>query len=135
MDEPAIAADPRHVAYTHLMYGLHALAVLVGVLTVASIAVRFVFGVPSLIAIVMNYARRDAVQGSWLATHFAWQRQTFWRAFVAVAIVWLAFGPLALFLISWPMRLGYFLIGIWVSLRVARGWLALRDGRTMPVRP
>ena len=28
----------------------------------------------------MNYARRDAVRGSWLETHFLWQARTFWTA-------------------------------------------------------
>jgi uncharacterized membrane protein len=30
----------------------------------------------------MNYARRDAVRGSWLESHFLWQARTFWTAVV-----------------------------------------------------
>jgi uncharacterized membrane protein len=30
---------------------------------------------------------------------------------------------------------GFALIGIWVIYRVARGWLALREGRAMPLPP
>jgi uncharacterized membrane protein len=128
-----LAVDPRQVSYTHLMYALHAVAVLIGMLTVASIAIRFVFSLPSIIAVIMNYVRRDKVRGTWLAAHFTWQWRTFWWAFAWVAVIWLVFGPLALLLITAPMKLGYLLVGIWVAYRVARGWLALRDGRTMPV--
>jgi len=31
--------------------------------------------------------------------------------------------------------IGFSLIGIWIIYRVARGWLALRDGRPMPLPP
>lgn len=136
MDDPTAttqAIDSRHVSYAHVMYALHALAVLIGMTSVAFIATRFVFGAPSLIAVVMNFLRRDQVRGTWLGTHFAWQWRTFWWAFLWVALVWLAFAPFALVLFTLPMRLGYSLVGIWVAYRVARGWLALRDGRAMPV--
>ena len=36
-------ADPRNVSYAHLMYALHAFAVLTGILTAASILGQFVF--------------------------------------------------------------------------------------------
>jgi uncharacterized membrane protein len=43
------------------------------------------------------------------------------------------FWPLALIIIGIPfLLLGYFLIGVWAIYRVARGWLALRAGRSMP---
>ena len=46
------------VSYAHVIYALHALAVLTGIFTSASIAGRFLFGLPSIIAVIMNYARR-----------------------------------------------------------------------------
>jgi uncharacterized membrane protein len=129
-----IVADPRNESYAHLMYALHAFAVVTGILTAASIVGQFVFGLPSIIAVIMNYARRNQVRGTWLATHFSWQLRTFWWAFGWVAGIWLTFGPLALLLIGIPfMILGYLLVGVWVAYRVARGWLALRDGRAMPI--
>ena len=42
-------------AWCHVIYGLHALAVVIGVAGAASVAGAFVFGVPSLIAVVLNY--------------------------------------------------------------------------------
>jgi uncharacterized membrane protein len=141
--------------YTHVMYALHALGGFIGVTSSASVIGAFVFGIPSIIAIVMNYARRDAVRGSWLESHFAWQARTFWTAAVLlVALVILAlllsvFGLLSL--ISTPitgaagaagagmgfggawvaLTFGAIVAGIWSLYRVIRGWLALRDGRPM----
>jgi uncharacterized membrane protein len=31
--------------------------------------------------------------------------------------------------------IGYALIGLWIIYRVLRGWLALREGRPMPLPP
>ena len=61
--------------YTHVMYALHALAGFIGVTSGASIIGAFVFGIPSIIAMLMNYARRDAVRGTWLESPFPWQAQ------------------------------------------------------------
>jgi uncharacterized membrane protein len=122
------------VSYTHIMYALHSLAVLIGVTSMAFIATGYVFGVPSIIAVIMNFIRRDKVRGTWLASHFTWLWRTFWWAFLWVALIWLALGPFVLIFITAPVKFGYLLVGIWLAYRVARGWLALRDGRTMPVK-
>lgn len=128
-----VAVDPRHVSYTHLMYALHAASIVVGVLSTTFIVTAFVFGLPSIIAVVMNYVRRSEVRGTWLESHFRWQVRSFWIALAALVGATLVFGPFALILIGIPfLLLSYFLIGIWVAYRVARGWLALKDGRSMP---
>ncbi len=124
-----VAVDPRHISYTHLMYALHAIAVAIGILTAASIAGKFVFGLPSIIAVIMNYARRGEVRGTWLDSHFRWQLRTFWIAALLLVCSW----PLVLTIILIPLVFGiYFVVGVWVAYRVLRGWLALRDGRSMP---
>jgi len=51
---PAVPA-PALVTVTHLVYALHALSLLIGVTTAATIVGAFVFGVPSIIAVVTNY--------------------------------------------------------------------------------
>jgi len=73
---------------------------LTGVLTSSSIAGRFLFGVPSIIAVVMNYARRAEAHGTWLETHFDWQIRTFWRALLWIAITLLVGGLLTLIVIG-----------------------------------
>jgi uncharacterized membrane protein len=133
--ETTVTVDPRHVSYTHLMYGLHAASIVVGIVSTTMIVTAFVFGVPSIIAVIMNYARRPMVRGTWLDSHFSWQLRTFWIAIAACIAASLLLWPLVLIVIGVPLLLlAYFAIGIWVTYRVARGWLALRDGRSMPSR-
>jgi uncharacterized membrane protein len=129
-----VTVDPGLVSWTHWMYGLHALAILIGVVTSASIVGKFVFGLPSVIAVIMNYLRRSEARGTWLAPHFSWQLRTFWISAAVYFGSLLLFGPLVFVLIGIPLLiLAWFLIGIWATYRIARGWLALRDGRTLPV--
>lgn len=130
-----VVADPRHVSYVHLMYGLHAVSIVSGVLSTAAILTAFLFGWPSIVAVIMNYLKRGSLRGTWLATHFDWQLRTFWWALAWTVMATLAFGPFALILIGIPPLLAsYFAIGVWAAYRVVRGWLALRDGRPMPTR-
>lgn len=131
--DTTVAVDPRLVSYTHLMYGLHAASILIGIASTALIVTAFLFGLPSIIAVIMNYVRRAIVRGTWLESHFRWQLRTFWIAVAAFLAATLLFGPFAIILIGIPpLLLSYFLIGIWVTYRTARGWLALKDGRIMP---
>ena len=119
--------------YTHLIYGLHACAVLTGLLTSASIAGRFLFGVPSIVAVILNYARRAEVRGTWLESHFNWQIRTFWFALLWVGITLLVGAPLTLIIIGiYVVVIGFAIVGLWVAYRVARGWLNLRERRPMP---
>jgi uncharacterized membrane protein len=123
-------ADATLVRYTHWMYALHAASALIGMLTSAFIAVAFLFGVPSIIAVVMNYLRRDDARGTWLESHFSWQLRTFWFALFWVVLIFLLSLPLFLVLVGFlTFPVGIIIVGIWVIYRVARGWLKLKDGR------
>jgi len=125
--------DPSLLTYTHLIYALHALSVLIGVVGAASIVSNFIFGVPSIVAVIMNYARRREVAGIWLESHFSWQIRTFWWALGWSIIVMVVSAPLMLVLIGFATAVvGLLLIGAWVLYRVVRGWLALRDLRPLP---
>lgn len=126
--------DPSLVTYTHVIYGLHALSVLIGVTGPATVVGSFVFGLPSIIAVVMNYVRRDDARGSYLESHFAWQIRTFWSALLWIVIAGLVSAPLILLLGLGILTffMAAVVIGLWVIYRVARGWLALRDGRAIP---
>ena len=128
-----VAVDPRHIAYAHIVYGLHALTILMGLFSAKLVAAEFVFSVPALVAVVMNYVRRPQVRGTWLDSHFRWQIRSFWIALIAIVILRLVFIPLSWILIGIPfLWLGHGLLGIWAIYRVARGWLALREGRILP---
>jgi uncharacterized membrane protein len=119
---------PSLVRVTHLVYALHALSLLIGVTTAATIIGAFVFGVPSIIAVVINYLKRDEARGTFLESHFRWQIRTFW-----FALLWFMIGAmLFVTILGIPLALGVWLAtGVWAIYRIARGWLALRDGKPM----
>jgi uncharacterized membrane protein len=122
------------VHYAHMIYALHALAVLTGVLTTSTIAGRFLFGLPSIVAVILNYARRDEVRGSWLETHFEWQIHTFWYALLWVCVTLLVSAPLVVIYVGVLLAIaGLGAVGLWVAYRVVRGWLALHAGQAMPL--
>jgi uncharacterized membrane protein len=132
---PPISAEAPHVdeslvTYTHVIYALHALAVIIGVTSYHTIVGSFVGGLPSIIAVIMNYARRAATRGTYLESHFRWQIRTFWYALLWAVVC----GLLILTIIGIPLAMiGLAALGIWIAYRVIRGWLALKDGRPMYV--
>ena len=96
----------------------------------AFVATAFVFGVPSIVAVVMNYIRRNDARGTYLESHFSWQLRTFWFAALWVVVVFLLSLPLFFVLVGFvTFPIGIFIIGVWVIYRVARGWLKLKDGQ------
>jgi uncharacterized membrane protein len=120
--------EPSLVGYTHIMYALHALAAVIGITSSVTVVGQFIFGLPSIIAVIMNYVRRSEARGTWLESHFTWQLRTFWFAVLWVVLVAVASAPLALVLIGFfTFALGIAVIGLWVIYRVVRGWLTLRD--------
>ena len=124
---------PGLVNYVHLIYGLHACAVLTGIVTSSSIAGRFLFGLPSIIAVILNYARRHEARGTWLESHFEWQIRTFWFALLWIVVTLLVSAPFTLIVIGIFFAIaGIAVVGLWVAYRVVRGWLALRAGHPMP---
>ena len=136
---PPMSAEAPHVdeslvTYTHVIYALHALSVIIGLGTVHTIVGSFIWGLPSIIAVVMNYVRRAATRATYLESHFRWQIRTFWYAVLWDVLIWLVSVPLMLVLIGIPLFIvGHIALGIWIAYRVIRGWLALRDGRPMYV--
>ena len=55
-EQTLIDANPATslVNVTHLVYALHALSLLIGITTAATIIGAFVFGMPSIIAFIIN---------------------------------------------------------------------------------
>ena len=132
--QPTAGPDPGLITYTHIIYALHALSVLIGITGPATVIGNFVFGLPSIIAVIMNYARQSEVRGTWLESHFRWQIRTFWFALLWTVVAAVISMPLMLVVIGiFTMWAAAMAIGLWVVYRVARGWLALRDGRSMPL--
>jgi len=118
------------VTLTHVIYALHAFALFTGVATSATIIGSFVSGLPSIVAVIINYVKRDAVRGTWLDTHFRWQIRTFW-----FALLWIVVSTLmAITIIGLPFAFVMVgLAGLWVLYRIARGWINLSNRQAMPV--
>ena len=125
---PTIEPAPSLVTTGHLVYGLHSLSILIGVTSAATVIGAFVFGFPSIVAVVINYVKRSEARGTFVESHFRWQIRTFW-----FALLWcLIGGALFVTLIGIPLAIGvFFAAGLWAIYRVVRGWLALRDRRPM----
>lgn len=101
-----------------------------GILGPALIITAFLTGWPSIIAVIINYVKRDEVRGTYLDLHFGWQIRTFWYT-----LLWLVIAAM-LFATVIGIPLGYILLvgaGIWVTYRILRGWMALHDGKPMPI--
>lgn len=74
---------------------------------------------------IINYVRRDDVQGSWVESHFRWQIKTFWYS-----LLWLVIGGVTtIFLIGWAILLA---ASLWLIYRLAKGWVYLNEQRPMP---
>ena len=126
--------DASLISYTHIIYALHSLSVLIGLTSAVTIVGSFVFGLPSIIAVIMNYARQSDVRGTFLESHFRWQIRTFWFALLWAIVIPAVSLPLMLIVVGFfTLWVGFVLLGIWVIYRIIRGWLALRDQR--PVNP
>lgn len=117
---------------THLIYALHAWSAVVGIVSAAFVVTVFLTGWPSVIAVILNYIKRGDAAGTYLESHFRWQIRTFW-----FALLWSAVGviPFVTFIgipVAWVIWVG---TGLWVVYRIARGWLALIDGKPAPFPP
>src|ERR687889_203514 len=79
-DKTALPGEPPPtlINVANLVYALHALSLVIGITTAATIVGAFVFGVPSIIAVVINYFKREEARGTFLESHFRWQIRTFW---------------------------------------------------------
>jgi uncharacterized membrane protein len=87
-------------------------------------AASFLVGITFIAAIIVNYAKRDELAGSWLESHFNWQIRTFWWS-----LLWAVIG-----LVLSVVLIGFFILiadAIWVLYRIVIGWLALNDGNEM----
>ncbi|MGH8141920.1 MAG: DUF4870 family protein [Steroidobacteraceae bacterium] len=129
------AGVPRGlVDYTHWIYGLYALSVVLALAGAHSVALRFAFGLPSIIAVILGYARRSEARGTWLESHLRWQIHTFWYSWLWIIVTSVVAVPLLIVLVGVVIEvLGLAIVGIWVIYRIARGWLALKEGRSLPV--
>jgi uncharacterized membrane protein len=126
--------SPSLVTWTKIIYGLHAFSLITGIVGAATVVGAFLTGWPSIIAVIINYVKRGEARGTFLESHFRWQIRTFWYALlwvVIAALISLPLMPVLIGFLTWPVMM--LALGVWAIYRIARGWLALRDGQPMPV--
>lgn len=87
-------------------------------------ALSFLTLITAIFGIIINYIKEEDVRGSWLQSHFSWQKNTFWYG-----LLWTLLGVLTA-----PLLVGYAVLAvvtIWLMYRIARGWIYLVDGKEM----
>ncbi|MCC7032004.1 MAG: hypothetical protein IT179_04125 [Acidobacteria bacterium] len=125
--------DSSLVTVTHLTYALHALGLAIGAFGAASVLGSFLFGWPSIIAVIINYVKRGEARGTWLESHFTWQIRTFWFAMLWACVIGIVGLVLAIVIVGIAIWIvGLFVLGVWAIYRIVRGWLALKDRRPVP---
>ena len=114
----------------HIVYGLHAVAIVLGITGSATVIGGFVGSVPSIIAVIINYLKRGGARGSWAASHYRWQIRTFW-----FSLLWLLIAVLLIVtVVGVPFGLGLLIaVTLWLIYRIARGWMRLLDKQPMYV--
>ena len=117
------------VTLTHVLYGLHAFSAITGLTSAAFIVTAFLSGWPSIIAVIINYVKRNEVHGTYLDSHFGWQIRTFWYAVVWFVIGAVLIATLLGIVIGVPLLV---VVGLWVLYRIVRGWITLADRKPMP---
>ncbi len=87
-------------------------------------AASFLVGITAIVAIIMNYVKKEDVAGTFLESHFRWQIRTFW-----FGLLWGVIGA-----ITFLIAIGWFVLianGIWIIYRIVKGWLRLNDNKPM----
>jgi len=85
-------------------------------------ALSFVWGLPAIVGIIINYIKREDARGTVYESHFDWQIRTFWWGLVWAVVSFL----LALVLVGFVVM---FAAWIWMIYRVIKGWLKLTEGK------
>lgn len=118
LDSHKTAAPPAGAHAIDAEKPLRELATVVYALQAAS----FLVGLTLVAGVIVNYLKRDEVAGTWLESHFRWQIRTFWWMLAwgvlgfATAVVLVGFLVLAA-------------AAVWFIHRIARGWIALAEGK------
>ena len=87
-------------------------------------AAFFLAGITAIVAIVMNYVKKDDVAGTFLESHYRWQIRTFWYG-----LLWSVLGALTFLIV-----IGWFILfanSVWLIYRIVKGWLRLNDNKAM----
>jgi len=119
---------PSVLSVAHLVYALHTLAIVVGIVGAATVIGSFVGSLPSIVAVILNYVKRGDARGTWIASHYRWQIRTFWFTLLWALIGWALVITVIGAVVGVPILIA---LTLWLMYRIGRGWLRLRDRRPM----
>ncbi len=112
MPAPVTTPSDSLVTTTHVVYALHTLGLVIGAFGTATVIGTFLFGWPSIIAVIINYVKRSDVRGTWLDSHFSWQIRTFWWAMLWAVIIGIVGAVFAVVLVGFAIWIiGFCLLG------------------------
>lgn len=124
---------PSLINVSHVIYALHTVSLVIGAFGAATVIGAFLFGWPSIIAVIIAYVKRSDARGTWLESHFDWQIRTFWYALLWALIVAIVSALLVIVVIGFATWvIGLLALGVWAIYRIARGWMRLADRQPMP---
>lgn len=111
MDQVALQDREKSAkTLTAIIYGLY--------------AASFLIGLTAVVAIVVNYVKKDDVAGTFLESHFRWQIRTFW-----FGLLWGILGGIALLALVGGIILAA--DAVWIIYRIVKGGLYLYDNKPM----
>ena len=85
-------------------------------------AAGFFLGITWIVAVIVDYVKKDDAAGTWLESHFRWQIRTFWWG-----LLWGVIGTvLAFVLVGFAVL---FADAVWIIYRIVKGWLRLAERR------
>ena len=125
---PGAEPPPSVVTVSHVVYALHAFAIVVGIVGTATVVGSFLGSVPSIVAVVLNYVKRGGARGTWAESHYSWQIRTFWFALLWLLIACVLIATVVGALVGVPLLIA---LTLWLIYRIVRGWLRLLDRKPM----
>lgn len=104
--EPVESGRGSIKTLTHAMYALQ--------------AAGFFIGFTFIVALIMNYIKKDDAKGTMVESHLRWQRRTFWFSCLWMFIAFLT----TIFFVGYIIFIANY---IWVIYRVVKGWMRLNE--------
>jgi uncharacterized membrane protein len=88
-------------------------------------ALGFFSGITWIVAVIIDYVKKDEAAGTWLESHYRWQIRTFWWG-----LLWGVIGSILLLILVG----GFVLVaaGIWIIYRIVKGAIYLSEGKPLP---
>lgn len=130
-EQGRVDPEPSVISIAHVVYALHAFAIVVGLIGAATTVVgSFVGSLPSIVAVILNYVKRGDARATWAESHYRWQIRTFWFALLWFLVGWALILTFVGIVIGGPLLL---VLTVWLIYRIVRGWLRLNDKKPMYV--